>query len=161
MDKRSELPMALRAAYLAMHRATENAFTKHDVTADQFVLMATLERGVSMTQRELAQRMPSDPSTVRAMLVLLEKRGLVERAPHPEDSRALQVKLTAVGRRKFRLLWKAGDDIREQLYAGISEAQMAELVRQLRRIEELMLSRPAVEVRVKAVAGAPKKTKPK
>ena len=38
--------------------------------------------------RELARRMPSDPSTVRAMLVLLEKRGLVQRNWNPTDSRA-------------------------------------------------------------------------
>src|SRR5262245_50816333 len=32
--------------------------------------------------------MSSDPSTVRAMLVLLEQRGLVERDTHPTDARA-------------------------------------------------------------------------
>ena len=31
--------------------------------------------------------MSSDPSTVRAMLVLLEQRGLVERDTHPTDAR--------------------------------------------------------------------------
>ena len=41
--------------------------------------------------------MPSDPSTVRAMLVLLEERGLVSRDTHPTDGRARTVALTAVG----------------------------------------------------------------
>ena len=96
-----DLAIALRAAYLALHRRSEAAFAPHGVTADQFVLLATLARGHALTQRELARRMSSDPSTVRAMLVLLEQRGLVERDTHPTDARARTVALTAAGKRAF------------------------------------------------------------
>src|SRR5688572_5262815 len=58
----SEIPIALRAAYLALHRRSETAFARYAVTADQFVLLATLARGHALTQRELARRMSSDPS---------------------------------------------------------------------------------------------------
>ena len=68
MESKGRLPLALRAAYMAMHRCSDLQFAKFGVTADQFVLLATLARGNAMTQRELAARMPSDPSTVRAML---------------------------------------------------------------------------------------------
>ncbi len=119
MQEMIELPMALRTAYMAMHRRTDNALAKYGVTADQFVLMATLSRGHAMTQRELAQRISSDPSTVRAMLVLLEKQGYVQRETNPDDSRALLVKLTATGKRKFKQLWKVSDEIRQQLFDSI------------------------------------------
>ena len=76
------------AAYLMLHRQSDAAFAPHGVTADQFVLLARLSEGEALTQKELAIRMPSDPSTVRAMLVLLEERGLVRRDPHPTDGRA-------------------------------------------------------------------------
>lgn len=134
MNERSELPMALRAAYMAMHRRSEQAFAKYGVTADQFVLMATLARGDALTQRELAKRMPSDPSTVRAMLVLLEKQGFIERMPHPEDSRALQVRLTSLGKRKFRQLWKAGESIRQQMYGSLTDKEIQSLIRALQNI---------------------------
>jgi DNA-binding MarR family transcriptional regulator len=88
MTTGSEIPIALRVAYLALHRRSEARFAPHGVTADQFVLLATLARGHALTQRELARRMSSDPSTVRAMLVLLEQRGLVGRDTHPTDARA-------------------------------------------------------------------------
>src|SRR3954449_1149343 len=100
------IAIALRAAYLALHRRSEARFARHGVTADQFVLLATLARGgEALTQRELARRMPSDPSTVRAMLGLLERRGLVERDAHPTDARARTVALTAKGTRAFKRLW--------------------------------------------------------
>jgi DNA-binding MarR family transcriptional regulator len=110
-----ELAIALRAAYLALHRRSEAAFASHGVTADQFVLLATLNRGHALTQRELARRMSSDPSTVRAMLVLLERRGLVEREAHPTDARARTVALTAKGGRAFKQLWSASEPIRAQM----------------------------------------------
>ena len=59
---------------IALHRQSDARFAKYGVTADQFVLLATLSRGNAITQRELARRMSSDASTVRAMLVLLEKQ---------------------------------------------------------------------------------------
>src|SRR3954463_4343454 len=111
-----DLAIALRAAYLALHRRSDARFAAHGVTADQFVLLATLERGHALTQRELARRMPSDPSTVRAMIVLLEGRGLVARDDHPTDARARTVALTAAGGRAFRQLWAAGESIREAMY---------------------------------------------
>src|SRR5437016_12065123 len=115
METRDRLPLELRSAYLALHRRSDLQFAKLGVTADQFVLMATLARGHALTQRELARRMSSDPSTVRAMLVLLEQRGLVERDTHPTDARARTVALTAKGKRTIHQLWTAGDPIREQL----------------------------------------------
>jgi DNA-binding MarR family transcriptional regulator len=136
MQDLSELPMALRSAYLAMHRQTDAVFRQHGVTADQFVLLASLSRGDALTQRELARRMPSDPSTVRAMLVLLEKQGLIGRNVHPNDSRARTVSLTAVGKKKFQQLWIASESIRLQMLEAIQPAKVAEIIDSLRRIAE-------------------------
>ncbi len=132
--EKSELPMALRAAYLAMHRQTDASLARHGVTADQFVLLATLSRGDALTQRELARRMSSDPSTVRAMLVLLEKQKLIERQVHPQDSRARTVALTSAGKRKFQTLWKASESIRSKLIEAVQPANAAMLIQLLHQL---------------------------
>ncbi len=138
MDNKSELPIALRTAYLAMHRLSDAQFSPLGITADQFVLLATLSRGTALTQRELARRMPSDPSTVRAMLVLLENQGLVKRDIHPGDSRARTVTLTAPGKRKFRQLWDAGESIRTKMFEAIQPDNAAELIGHLTRLAEAL-----------------------
>src|SRR3954451_1580465 len=120
MNERGELPRLLRAAYFAMHRVSDAHFSRHGVTADQFVLLACLAEQDAITQQELARRASSDPSTVRAMLVLLEGRGLVARARHAADRRARVVTLTANGRRLFGRLWQMSEPIRVQLLAGFS-----------------------------------------
>src|SRR3954447_3120358 len=131
------IAIALRAAYLALHRRSEARFAPHGITADQFVLLATLARGGhALTQRELARRMPSDPSTVRAMLVLLERRGLVERDTHPTDARARTVALTAKGVRAYQRLWTAGDPVRARMIGALRPGEAEALIRLLGRVSE-------------------------
>jgi DNA-binding MarR family transcriptional regulator len=134
-----DLAIALRTAYVALHRRSDARFAPHCVTADQFVLLATLARGgEALTQRELARRMSSDPSTVRAMLVLLAARGLVERNTHPTDARARTVALTAKGLRAYRRLWTAGESIRARMLGGLQSGEAETLVRLLGRVAEVL-----------------------
>jgi DNA-binding MarR family transcriptional regulator len=144
MNTGREIPLALRAAYLALHRRSEAAFAPYDVTADQFVLLASLAHGEALTQRELARRMSSDPSTVRAMLVLLEQRGLVTRDTHPTDARARTVALTSSGKRIFRQLWAAGEPIRQQMVSVLQPHEVELLVRLLHRVTQSLIPESAV-----------------
>lgn len=50
------------------------------------------------TLRALAERLAADPPYVTLIVDDLEKRGLVQRMPHPEDRRSKLVELTAAGR---------------------------------------------------------------
>lgn len=143
---RSQLPLALRAAYLAMHRQSEARFEKYGITADQFVLLAALSDGEALTQRELAKRMSSDPSTVRAMLVLLENQGPVRRAPHPTDSRARTAALTTAGKRKFRQLWNAGESIRTHMVDSLTVKNATKLIAMLEQLAEALGETQLAEV---------------
>ena len=136
MNPKDELPLALRTAYLTLHRRSDTEFAQYDITADQFVLLATLSRGDAMTQRELAARMPSDPSTVRAMLVLLEKQRLVARESHPTDGRARTSTLTRLGLRKFQQVWEAGQSVRDQMVNSLNASETRTLLSLLQRVAE-------------------------
>lgn len=145
IEQQGELPLVLRAAYMALHRRTEAAFDKYGVTADQFVLMLSLRDSGTLTQRELADRLSSDASTVRAMLVLLERRGFVQRASHPTDSRAKTVQLTSAGKKKLRQLWKVSQKIRDEMYEAMTVRETEALIGLLRRVAGI-LSRAKVQV---------------
>src|SRR5512137_1361005 len=106
------LPLGLRAAYLAMHRQTDACLARSGGTADQFVLLGLLAREDAVTQQKLVRRASSDPNTVRAMLVLLERRGLVARVGHPTDGRARSVTLTGNGRRLHHRLMADTEPLR-------------------------------------------------
>jgi DNA-binding MarR family transcriptional regulator len=143
MSPKDELPMVLRTAYLNLHRRSDAVFAEFGITADQFVLLATLGRGQATTQRELAARMPSDPSTVRAMLVLLENQGLVMREPHPADARARTVSLTKAGVRTLQQAFVAGQEIRDEMVKSLSLHETRVLLSLLRRISKTAQSTAA------------------
>ncbi|HEY6761463.1 MAG TPA: MarR family transcriptional regulator [Baekduia sp.] len=53
----------------------------------------------AMTGRELATEMATDPPFITVIVDDLERRGLVERTPHPTDRRAKVITVTPAGRR--------------------------------------------------------------
>jgi DNA-binding MarR family transcriptional regulator len=82
--------------------------------------------------------MSSDPSTVRAMLLLLERRGLVARDTHPTDARARTVALTAKGVRAYQRLWTAGDPVRARVLRALRPGEAETLVGLLTRVAEAL-----------------------
>lgn len=135
MNRGHELALALRAAYLAMHRETLTALAPAGATPEQFVVLAALAEAEAATQQELVRRTASDPNTLRAILVLLERRGLVERRPHPTDGRARTVVLTPGGRQCGKRLWSLSEPLRERMTVVLEAEEVEVLVRLLRRIE--------------------------
>jgi DNA-binding MarR family transcriptional regulator len=142
-----KLAMALRRAYLALHRRTDAALARAGITADQFVVLAALSAGTARTQRDLVARTASDPNSLRAMLVLLERRGLVERRPHPTDGRARSVSLTREGRRVFDKTWEMSEKVRRQMVEAVPPRGVVTLADQLHALaaglEQKSVGRPA------------------
>lgn len=136
MKQGHNLARSLRAAYLAMHRRTNAILEQHRVTADQYVLLACLADGDSINQQELARRASSDPNTIRPMLLLLEKRGLIRRQAHPSDRRAHCVVLTASGRREFRGMFRDTEQCRRQILSAVKFGSAERLAKNLMLIAE-------------------------
>jgi len=138
MQSGREIARALRAAYLALHRQTNACFAQDGVTADQFVLLSALADADAVTQQELVRRVSSDPNTVRAMLLLLEGRGLIARERHPTDGRARYVTLTPTGRQVFQGLWVKSEPPRARLLSAFRPDEVTALVGLLGRVAEVL-----------------------
>jgi DNA-binding MarR family transcriptional regulator len=137
-----ELALALRCAYLSMHRRADAALARFGVTADQFVLMAAIPEGEALTQQELVRLLSSDASTVRAMLLLLEARGMVERVAHPNDGRARCVSLTPKGRRALKRMFEVSQSIRTRILEALGPDQVISLRSLLECVTDAMVSSP-------------------
>lgn len=143
MTSGHDMAMGLRTAYWAMHRQTDACLAKRGVTADQFVLLALLAEQDGITQQELVRRASSDANTIRAMLVLLESRGLVVRGRHPTDRRARSVTLTRKGRQIYERLWAESEPLRQGLLAAFRPEEADAVVEFLARISQAMMPSPA------------------
>jgi len=128
--------MALRAAYLSMHRMTNQCLLETGITADQFVCMSILYDNPGITQQELAKRAASDANTIRAMLVLLEKKEYIIRKDHPGDGRAFHVLLTRKGKAIYEKCDAALQPVRARMFNFMGKGEADELYSQLIRMTD-------------------------
>lgn len=97
------LPPLLRQAWYSLNQAFRQRIAHLGITPDQFTVLRWLSEGPrqGLTQRELCDRMASDPNTVTGLLGRMSRSGLVERLSDPLDKRAKRTRLTPAGRRAF------------------------------------------------------------
>jgi DNA-binding MarR family transcriptional regulator len=88
----------LAKAHQAGTRFWTHKLSGFHVTAVQGMVLGFLSKNDRITARELGQRTLLDSATLTGILDRIEKAELIQRRPHPEDRRALQVCLTPGGR---------------------------------------------------------------
>src|SRR5205085_9523398 len=104
------------------------------VTLPRFDLMAQLDRApAGMMLGQLSQRMMVSNGNVTGLVERLVAAGLVDRRSSEKDRRAQIVSLTAEGRRVFRAMARANADWIGEMFAGLSHADVDELMRLLAR----------------------------
>lgn len=130
--------MHLRGAYAHLRRRSNIVFSSFGMTTDQYVLLTVLSEEGRATQQELVRRCFSDTATIGAMVCLLEGKGLVARMPHPQDGRALSVRLTRTGRRLAEEMRRSSSSLRVDLAALFSKEELQTLICFLDRLAGAM-----------------------
>jgi DNA-binding MarR family transcriptional regulator len=118
-----------------MQRCVDAVFAKRKITSDQCSLLWAVWRRDGIRQNELAEELFTDANTVTAMVVRLEKRGLIRREVCPEDGRARRVSLTPAGRRLVDRLYDDWAPMREKLreiFAGECGEQALQILEAVR-----------------------------
>jgi DNA-binding MarR family transcriptional regulator len=89
-----------------------------------------------ITQVALASHIDADPMTVSGILDRLEKRGLLERYPHPNDSRAKLSRLTPDGVEMVAAARHLGKTLYDAALDGLDEAERQALISSLSRMRD-------------------------
>src|SRR6266545_6181960 len=98
IDIEKSVGFLLAKAYQRACALFKEEFDRYDLTPQQFGLLAFLWLEDGLSQTELSARSQIDRTTMGGIVDRLEKEGLVQRRPHPDDRRAYQVFLTARGK---------------------------------------------------------------
>lgn len=69
----------------------------YGVTPEQWGIIVTLGEERGYTQKEIANHLEKDQTTIVRMIVSMEKKGLVKRVDHPQDKRSQLLFLTEKG----------------------------------------------------------------
>ena len=98
---RRRLPPLLRRAWYGLNQAFRRRIAHLGITPDQFTVMRTLLENDGITQRELTHLISSDPNTVAALVLRMEKAGMLERETHERDRRANRLRLKPRGKAEY------------------------------------------------------------
>ncbi|NOK16695.1 MarR family winged helix-turn-helix transcriptional regulator [Corallococcus carmarthensis] len=97
-------------------------------------VVVALEEHGPLLQKQLAEHARVEQPTMAALLTRMERDGLIEREPHPDDKRASQISLSAKGRERLPQAKEQLTEVAEQATAGFSERERATFMALLRRV---------------------------
>ena len=110
-------------------------------TLPRFDLFAQLERApAGMTLGDLSRRMMVTNGNVTGLVERLVESGHVERSSLPNDRGVQIVKLTQKGKASFSRMAKAHEEWLAELFAQISQKDITELLRRLKKLKDSVSS---------------------
>jgi DNA-binding MarR family transcriptional regulator len=131
------MEFVLAAGFLQLDRAIPG----QPVSVSQAFALHELDTGVPLSQRDLAERLRLDKSTVSRLAAELERKGLLVRERDPDNRRLYRLRLTDAGRAVHRRMAGAIHEQYVQWVRGISHAEqhalvagLAALVREVHRL---------------------------
>lgn len=101
-DTYRSLGYALKRAQQALRGRLDTALRDIGLTTPQYSVLAGLEKSSGLSNADLARRALVTPQTMQAIIVTLEKAGLIKRVAHPDNGRILTTELTDDGRQAVR-----------------------------------------------------------
>lgn len=134
-----------RRITLGLRREIEAVFARHGLDAGEFDVIGTLRRSgppYRLRPTELYRMLMISSGGLTDRLARLEARGLVRRAPSPEDGRSLIVELTEEGRAKAEAALREDMALETEMVSGLSGKERAELARLLRKLALQVEARP-------------------
>lgn len=130
---RRRLPLLLRRAWFSLNQAFRRFSAQAGITPDQFTVLRTLmeHEPLALTQRELADRMTSDPNTITSLVKRMEASGLIRRRADVDDRRAQRLHITAMGNLRFNQAKPLAAELQTRVLRSLPESRREEFLREL------------------------------
>jgi DNA-binding MarR family transcriptional regulator len=122
-----EAMAALRIAGRALHHMQERWAEKHGLSEGRLGVLFRLYRCGPTPLGDLATELDSTPRNITGLVDHLERDGLVERVPDPEDRRSVRARLTDTGRTRIESIWQEGLQQQNEVAGGLSKDELAQL----------------------------------
>ena len=118
---------ALKLAGRMQHLLHERWAEKHGLTEGRLGVLFRLYRCGDTPLGDLAGDLESTPRNITGLVDHLERDGLVERVPDPEDRRSVRARLTEAGRGRIEAIWKQGLEHQFEVVEGFDKEDLAQL----------------------------------
>lgn len=123
-----------RRAALAIAGRFYERMAPFELKQAEFSVLILLADNPGSTSRQLCATLDILPPNFVRLIGGLERRGLIERRPHPQDGRALGLFLTGKGRALAKASAAAVVDLEVEVVRDLTDREIATLRRLLRRL---------------------------
>jgi DNA-binding MarR family transcriptional regulator len=109
-----------------LRQCLDTELASFGITAPQNAVLLAVANNPQISNAELARAAFVTPQTMQAILVNLERGGLIARSPHPQHGRLIMTELTTAGQQAVDDGAKAADAVERQMLSRLSteEAQL-------------------------------------
>ena len=126
-DFEQTIGFLLAKAHQRGYALFKERLSPYRLTPQQFFLLAFLWKQDALSQAELSEKSTIDRTTMGGLVDRLEKDGLVERLPHPDDRRAYRICLTERGQSLEEELCAVARQVRERFLAPLNREEQETL----------------------------------
>jgi DNA-binding MarR family transcriptional regulator len=114
--------------------ALDRELARFDISAPQLIVLASLANKEADSAATLCKNISYDPGAMTRMIDRLEQKGLIRRAPNPDDRRATNLEITTAGRALYPQLLAAKETVAAQFLRGFSDDEVRTLENLLNRL---------------------------
>ena len=105
-----------------------------DITIDQWLVLKTIDESPDITQQQVGTAVFKDFASVARIVQQLERKGFLQRKPHPNDRRRSELVLTRSGHSLLRTLEPIIRAYRGEALNGVAKEDVERMRRAFSRI---------------------------
>lgn len=113
-------PYRIVALGHAISQRLAKAYEDENITIPEWRVLAVIAQHERVAARDVVRRTPMDKMSVSRAVTGLEQKGIVERAPDPDDRRVSAMSLSPVGRALFDRIAALALDYERHLLSVLS-----------------------------------------
>ena len=124
-DQTGCVTFLVRHAWLSMRSAVAVALDEHGLSVQQYGTLLLVREKPGRTVAEVGREIGTARQSANELITGMERAGLVERRPNPQDRRTQQVHLTPAGEKRLADATPAVRKVEAELEASFSAADRA------------------------------------
>ncbi|GIJ44530.1 hypothetical protein Val02_14160 [Virgisporangium aliadipatigenens] len=136
----------VRHAWLSLRGVVAEALVAHELSVAQFASLLMLNDTPGMSVADVARKVSTARQSANEMLAGLERAGLVERRPNPNDRRSQRIYLTDAGRVRLDEALPTVRAVEAKLSEGFSAEEIAVVAAWLTRMTQAEQSTTTEEI---------------
>ena len=117
-----------------LSRALRERLALHGLSLPEYTTLSVIAAGGGLSNAQLARRSLITPQSMNAVLIGLERQGLVRRSADRAHGRAMPTELTTAGTRTLAACEREVDELETLMLDGLDEAAADELRAALLRL---------------------------